>query len=266
MLQYQPEANLPPTPVTTPKRHRSATAAKSSHSRQTTPQERTVNPLYMEIRKQIEANRGEELPGMLNPAVLKPLWVKQTSKWEDLGAAHLKNIVDKTTDIAIKMLHESTKDIEINERTRSKFEKKISDDGIKARKDVMKKLHALYHNNATQPLQTNNPQFETSVNAARAKRFKSALARYRSTNPSTHFLKQLSITGSVVDNPDIYERWTIVDDNFVTKLFNEIHPYGERAQNTQDEIHDLLKAYYDVSLTPSSSSHMNSSTFQAHTH
>ena len=245
-------ANLPPTPLTTPnRRRRIAAPARSSYSRQTTPQLRTISPLYMEIRKQIEANRGEELPGMLNPAVLKPLWVKQTSKWRELGAAHLKSIVRKTTDIAVRMLLESTKDIEINERTRFKFEKKISDDGIQAQKDVLTKLDALYHNNATQPLQTNNPQFETNVNAARAKRFKGALERYRNTNPPELFLNRLPTNPSTTAiSPDIYDRWTIVDDDFVTRLFNEIHPYGERAQNTQDEIHDLLKAYYDVSLTP----------------
>jgi hypothetical protein len=248
--QSQPLTDFPPTPQTTPGRRRriqSTRAPVTSYSRQPTPQIRTISPLYTEIRKQLEANRGEELPGMLNPAVLKPLWVKQTSKWQLLGEEHLKSLVGKTTDIAIRILSEATKDIDLTERTRQKLEKKISEDGARARINVLDQLEALYHKNTTQPLQTNNPKFEKNVNASRSKRFKGALERYRNANPASLFLGQLATREAMGGtDAEIYERWTIVDDDFATKLFNEIHPYGERAQNTQDEIHDLLKAYYDV--------------------
>ena len=187
---------------------------------------------------------------MLNPAVLKPLWVKQTSKWLRLGEDHLKELVGKTTDVAIKIFSEATKDINITERTRHKFEQVISDFSVQERKRVLKQLHELCHKNATLALQTTNPQFEVNVIEARSKRFKGALERYRKANPPKHFLDRLlgeESRGFPV-GPEVYERWAIVDEDYITKLFNEIHPYGERAQNTQDEIHDLLKAYYDVSL------------------
>jgi hypothetical protein len=40
-----------------------------------------LSPLYAEIQRQMRTNRGEELPGMLNPAVLRPLWRIQTCGW-----------------------------------------------------------------------------------------------------------------------------------------------------------------------------------------
>lgn len=187
---------------------------------------------------------------MLNPTVLKPLWVKQTSKWLSLGEDHLKELVAKTTDVAVKIFLEATKDIDVTERTRHKLEQVITDFSIQERKKVLKQLYELCHKNATLALQTTNPQFEVNVIEARSKRFKGALERYRKANPPKHFLDRLlgeENRGFPV-GPEVYERWAIVDDDYVTMLFNEIHPYGERAQNTQDEIHDLLKAYYDVSL------------------
>jgi hypothetical protein len=187
---------------------------------------------------------------MLNPAVLKPLWVKQTSKWLSLGEDHLKDIVAKTTDVAIKIFWTVTQDIDITERTKHKLEQVISDFAAKERKRVLSQLHELCHKNATQALHTSNSQFEQSVNEARSKRFKGALDRYRKANPPTLFLRHLvnQDNGTFAAGPELYDRWAIVDDDYVTKLFNEIHPYGEREQNTQEEIHDLLKAYYDVSL------------------
>lgn len=45
------------------------------------------------------------------------------------------------------------------------------------------------------------------------------------------------------------EKMAIVDEAHVQDLFNELHPNGARAQNVEDEIHDLLKAYYEVCLS-----------------
>lgn len=183
---------------------------------------------------------------MLNPTVLKPLWVKQTSKWFALGEEHLKKLVTMTTDVAIKIFSEATRNIDVTERTKHRLEQKISDFGVQERKVVLSKLADLCHKNATLALQTNNPQFEQNVNKARAKRFEGALDRYRNANPPSRFLTRLFNQDALAAGPEVYERWAIVDDDYVKNLFNEIHPYGERAQNTQDEIHDLLKAYYDV--------------------
>ena len=192
---------------------------------------------------------------MLNPAVLKPLWVKQTSKWLSLGEDHLKDIVARTTDVAVRTFWVATQDIDITERTKLKLEQVISDFGAQERTRVLNQLHELCHKNATQALHTNDKHFGHNVNEARAKRFKGALERYRKANPPTLFLSRLlshdtpsfGAGPSFAAGPEVYDRWTIVDDDYITKLFNEIHPYGEREQNTQEEIHDLLKAYYDVS-------------------
>ena len=45
------------------------------------------------------------------------------------------------------------------------------------------------------------------------------------------------------------QNWIIIDPNNVSNLFEEIHPRTTR--NAEDEIHDLLKAYYEASTSMS---------------
>ena len=186
---------------------------------------------------------------MLNPAVLKPLWVKQTSKWLSLGESYLNSIVDKTTEIATRILCAVAMDINITMRTKAKLEKVIEDFGVAQRKKVTEQHQDLVHKHATLALHTNNPQFIANVRKARSMRFEQALERYRLANPPVQFLTHLFSRDNqtFAAGPEAYDRWAIVDDDSALKLFNEIHPYGQRSQNTEDEIHDLLKSYYDVS-------------------
>ena len=87
------------TPSQSPPREQKPTVTQSKRS-----------PLYNEIRKQIDTNRGEELPGMLNPAVLKPLLNKQTSNWQTLGEEYLERLVTMTTDVALKIFDKACQD------------------------------------------------------------------------------------------------------------------------------------------------------------
>lgn len=42
--------------------------------------------------------------------------------------------------------------------------------------------------------------------------------------------------------------WVVIDGHRLEQLFDEVHPRATR--NTEDEIHDLLKAYYEVTISP----------------
>lgn len=57
--------------------------------------------------------------------------------------------------------------------------------------------------------------------------------------------------GITVINSSIAAQWTVVDgtSNGITALFNEMHS-AARSQNVEEEIHDILKAYYDGSSSP----------------
>ena len=88
-------------------------------------------------------------------------------------------------------------------------------------------------------LQTNNPEFDTKVRFARMTRFSQALGRYISLYPPSKF------TSLGLGNRSDY---AIIDEAHIPALFNELHPNGSRSQNVEDEIHDLLKAYYEITL------------------
>lgn len=103
----------------------------------------------------------------------------------------------------------------------------------------MEKLNSLCLRNANMALQTTNPEFDRKVQEARKDRFIQALVRYRADFPALSFSK---------DIPKHLQNCAFIDDQHVGHLFNQLHPHGSRSQNVEDEIHDLLKAYYDVTL------------------
>lgn len=82
-------------------------------------------------------------------------------------------------------------------------------------------------------LQTNNPAFEQKISEARRIRFHSALERYRKSK-----------FDSVEGNENETELQLVIDMRDTTSLFNELH--FSNSQNLEDEIHDILKAYYEI--------------------
>jgi len=205
--------------------------------------------LYDEIRKQIDTNWGEELPGMTNPKVLKPLFRKQTCKWEDIGQAHLKRLVSMSSDVATKILDEVCAELGVPSHTKNELENMICDFKDAKEEFIKGKLHVFCQENSTFPLQTNNKLFPRKVEEAQRLRFKGALERYRKKNPPENFISTLSPDRKAVATAQPqFSSWAIVDVNNLNKLFDQMHPHG--VQNTEDEIHDLLKAYYEASPIP----------------
>lgn len=172
---------------------------------------------------------------MLNPAVLRPLWRTQTKKWETLGKDHLDELVDLTTDVARRLFEKACEGA--SDRVRRGLDAKLDSFSHQSRQKVQDQLKALCHRNSSMALQTNNPDFLKKVRSAREQRFYEALMRYMQIIPATTLLPSA---------PKGCEKMVVVDDAHMGHLFNELHPNGARAQNVEDEIHDLLKAYYEV--------------------
>lgn len=247
--------------------------------------ESTGNPLYKEIRIQIYENRGEELSGMMNPAVVKPLFKKQTSKWVYFGEEYLNTLISETFDVAMRILSHMCEENGVSTNTKVELEEFILKFRQEAGSRAIQKLKDFYHESITNPLHTNNETFVLKVKKAQRLRFKAALERYQKTHPAVNFLQSFG------SNTDLKERsgeatqpsngfgapsnlafsfgapggfgassgfgapklnatsnptahLVIVDLNNITDLFDQLHPSG--VQNKEDEIHDLLKAYYEV--------------------
>lgn len=204
--------------------------------------------LYNEIRLQIYKNKGQELSSMSNPAVLKPLIRKQTSKWQKLGQAHLESIVKMSEEVAMKILAEVCKNLNAPAHTKNDLEEVIPSLKDHAEKEANEKLQTLCHELTTFPLQTTHEQFLKKITTAQHARFGGALERYQKVNPPDNFLLKL-MANSDPDNlktiPQVFGSWAIVDLTNIDDLFDQMHP--RVVQNTEDEIHDLLKAYYEVS-------------------
>jgi hypothetical protein len=208
-----------------------------------------IHPLYSEIRQQIHDNRSEELDGMMNPAIMKPLFQKQSSRWEGLGESHLNWVISKTTEVAIKIMDHICRQFSVPGGTRMELKEFISKFQDEARERAIEELKRFCPDTFFGfPLQTTNELFIQKVTSAQRLRFRAALARYQKKIPPTTFLVSLlpdQNPTNIANIPSIFGSWAIIDLNDIDELFKQMHPRG--VQNMEDEIHDLLKAYYEGS-------------------
>lgn len=192
--------------------------------------------IYKWIRHEINASRGTELQGTLNPSVLPILFHKQAQKWRGLAEAHFIN-VRKSADVAVTQILEMVcKD----DFTRQRIQASILESSRKQQESRSRSLTEHVNNILTKHLQTNNDAFEHKVKEARMKRFQAALRRYARSNSYQSNVSRNKM-GDVLDgNPD-----AIAINLWDTgALFAEIHMSSQ--QNLEDDIHDLLQAYYEI--------------------
>lgn len=203
--------------------------------------------IYDEIRDQIKENRGEELPGLSNPAVLKPLFRKQTENWQKLAQGHLESIISMSHKAAVNILDQICAELSVPRHTANDLGDIVAGFKDDAEKWATQELQTYCHQIITFPLQTSNPSFIEKVEKAQHLRFKSAVERYRVANPVEKFMTMLMPENDptlIANVPDYYKSWAVVDVNNLDELFKYMHPRG--VQNTENEIHDMLKAYYEV--------------------
>ena len=182
--------------------------------------------IYSWIRQEVEASRGTELQGTLNPEVLALLFHKQASKWRYIAEAHFTSVADFTSNMLARIL-ETKCDI----TTRNKIWPIIFRAGESTLKEKFDLLNEHVDDLTSRHLQTNNSAFLENVARARHLRFEAALLRYQHANKSQNGLKRNS-------------NQIIIDIQDVSTLFSELHMSNSR--NLDNEIHDTLKAYYDI--------------------
>ncbi len=212
---------------------------------------RATVTLQDEIRAQIIANRGEELPGMVNPVVLKPLMQKQASKWPILAKDHLENLAHITEDAVLEIMGHIKDEMRIPDYTRIRLETIVHEFAAAARKRAFEELAKIWYRESTFPLSTNNPEFIANVKNAQLLRFGAAINRYMKSFPPAPFIA--SLTGEqdpslLKEISPIFKDWAIITPDTLDMLFGEMHL--RNSNNTEDEIHDLLRAYYEVYQTP----------------
>jgi hypothetical protein len=209
------------------------------------------NDLYKEIRTQITHNRGEELNGMINPAVMRPLFTQQTSKWEAFGQAYLEEVVKMSKNVALLILDYVFSEFAVPNHTTSELKSTIDEFETQALHGATLKLRNICHRNSTYPLVTTDDNFKNKIKEAQSARFFAAITRYREKNPPASFIQAYAgeeVPKLVPEMLKMTNDWVVIDGQRLEQLFDEVHPRATR--NTEDEIHDLLKAYYEVTISP----------------
>lgn len=195
--------------------------------------------IYGWIRDEIKACRGTELQGTLNPDVLPLLFHKQARNWEPISETHFANICQTTIDALTQVLHSICTD----PLTRERLGALICNASKESGRQRLSQLSTRMEKILSKHLQTSNPAFEQKVSEARRKRFQAALERYKSTQEARkRLLSSIDNTGSGDNAND--DQLLVIDMRDTASLFAELHI--SNSQNLQDEVHDTLKAYYEI--------------------
>ena len=197
--------------------------------------------IYDWIRNEIKASRGTELQGTMNPDVLPILFHKQARKWRSISESHFENVTILTFKVVCDVLKSECKD----PHTSAIIESLIKKANKHSRDRFLALLSQRMDDVLSRHLQTNNPAFEQKVTEARKKRFHAALERYKEA-------KNLLVTPANQDwSPSVSSPTSPADENQLVidmrdtgLLFAELHM--SNSQNLEDEIHDTLKAYYEI--------------------
>jgi len=190
---------------------------------------------------------------MLNPAVLRPLYREQTARWQKLAEDHLDKVIDMTTKVSLELFRLAVELVEMQggkmtNLAKERFEAIFLKFKEERRDAAMQELRLQCHRNGNQPLQTTNPDFLQRVRNARHERFRTALTRYHfGLSLSDDATKSIRSVLSTSQPADSIGAFTVVQESNTTVLFDHLHPHG-KSQNVQDEIHDILKAYYEVRI------------------
>ena len=203
--------------------------------------------IYTWIRKEIKSNRGTELQGTMNPDVLPILFHKQARKWRGIAESHFDHITTIADSATGQVLDAVCKD----PLTKKIITSCIREVTARSKGRFLALLAQRVDHILSRHLQTNNPAFEQKVTQARKRRFRAALERYKSGKSDRAFVKAFldrhgpdrSDVGSVPDNDEDPNR-LVIDMRDVGALFAELHI--SNSQNLEDEVHDTLKAYYEI--------------------
>lgn len=214
-------------------------------------QGRQQSEIYKWIALEVQTNRGTELQGTFNPDILPALFHKQIIRWKKYSEGHFLRVTKITVESLVAMLGLVCPDSLV----RGRLEKAIVQASDAAEKKGLRQLSDRFDTLMSSHLQTNHSAFAEKVRVARLQRFQAALDRYRSRQvmqPAATTTTTTTPTLGVTPKPaSTYPIFLPFDDHKLTidmrdtaLLFDELH--ASNAQNLADEIHDILKAYYEI--------------------
>ena len=209
----------------------SSTSTSPSPSRGNPFIQKEPDGIYGWIRNEIKTSRGTELQGTMNPDVLPILFHKQAGKWREISESHFV----KVSTIAYSATSQALDAVCKDPITRKRIMSLISEVTLRSKDRFLASLSQRVDHILSRHLQTNNPAFEHKVSEARKTRFHAALERYKSSKKP----KALSSNGTEDDSDQL-----VIDMRDVDALFGELHM--SNSQNLEDEVHDTLKAYYEI--------------------
>lgn len=178
--------------------------------------------LYDKIRAELGVFQSTQLPGLPNPQIVPHLFQKQTDKWHTLAEHHLREVADSVAQASKAMLSSVCQDINSTSpalylQLYRAVETRFNDAFDRAREDIR-----LYCDKERTHLpQTTDDGFYNKVKAMQALRRKRSLEALRAR----------------------VNDWTAE----VVEAFYEGH-YSSAEDNVVNEIHDILRVYYEVSF------------------
>ena len=200
--------------------------------------------IYEWIRDEIKESRGTELQGTMNPDVLPILFHKQARKWRSISELHFENVATIASKVVCNVLKSECRDL----HTRAIIENLIDKANKQIRDRFQARLSRRVDDILSRHLQTNNPAFEQKLSEARKKRFHAALERYKKADDRRATLVNQGASsfggfGTVAASP-ADDNQLVIDMRDTGLLFAELHM--SNMQNLEDEVHDTLKAYYEI--------------------
>ncbi|KAL8669365.1 MAG: hypothetical protein Q9168_006042 [Polycauliona sp. 1 TL-2023] len=196
------------------------------------------SPIYGWIREEVSNSRGVELQGTLNPDVLPALFHRQIAKWKDLAKTHFFKATEIVGVALEAALDTSCKSDDTGAR---RLLAQVRQTEIAAEAKGLVQIRQRFNELASRHLQTQDLMFEEQIRKARLARFTAALKRYQSMTPNSS-----SQNNSGSQNGNATDNQVVVDLRNVTALFDQLHM--SNAQNLEDDIHDILKSYYELAL------------------
>lgn len=224
--------NVPPAVSATPSKNDSPDLFAANLGRH-------LSDIYRWITEEVQANQGTELQGTFNPDILPALFHKQIVHWKAFSKAHFFRVTKVTVQSLVAILNLVCPDPHVRER----LEKAICRVSDAAEQKGLKQLSERITTLSSSHLQTNNSAFVEKVRIARLQRFQAALERYRSRKATEQYFMPQKLPPVAGFSIGEDSKFTI-DMRDTAALFDELHV--SNAQNLADEIHDVLRAYYEI--------------------
>ncbi|KAF3811106.1 Interferon-induced GTP-binding protein Mx2 [Colletotrichum gloeosporioides] len=200
-----------------------STASKKSTGQQKSKDTRRLPPLTSEIRLQLKVWQTTELPGLLNTEVVKVLFKEQTRKWEDLAKSHISrvtNTVEVACDVILNQVFKSDGSSKI---LRSELEMVLSQFRREGKSKALDELKEYCRRERELHLQTTDPRFTENLEALRSARLLKTLKSM--PKQSGDLADPMSHAGALLQ-----------------------HFHHSAGDNMVQEVHDIVKSYYQISL------------------